>query len=246
MPVGDYPDLQPHELSLLRKAFANADNVDWPLVLPPTTGGLPKGVQAAFVAGTVTRPTERATSMGRYIIRGLLRLDGEGVPVLSSVCVESFGPELDEAVVEVTGTVMRAVSVAAIRNRVLSLLGTHAVAFEAMEAVGGYGITPEQARRARDVAELAAQAPAKPGRPRKPPEDYERIARRYLELVKAGRRDVLKALAKEERRPRETIRDWVRKATKEGFLAPGKQGRAQVRPGPNLNPKEEDDGNRHP
>jgi hypothetical protein len=65
---------------------------------------------------------------------------------------------------------------------------------------------------------------------------YRRIALRYLEILEE-RRDVLVALAQEESVPRETIRDWVRKATELGFLGPGTPGRAEQRPGPNLYPK---------
>jgi hypothetical protein len=51
---------------------------------------------------------------------------------------------------------------------------------------------------------------------------------------------VLKVLAAEESEradriiPRETIRDWVRKATRLEYLAPGSPGRAEARPGPRL------------
>jgi hypothetical protein len=88
----------------------------------------------------------------------------------------------------------------------------------------------------------------RPGRRAKPTEHYRRIALRYLELLKQGQRHVLKALAAEESEregravPRETVRDWVRKATKLGYLTPGIQGRASARPGPELYRKEKGDG----
>jgi hypothetical protein len=82
-----------------------------------------------------------------------------------------------------------------------------------------------------------------------PAEHYRGIARRYLELVRLGRRDVLKALCEEwsevlgESVKRERMRGWLRTATQIGFLAPGQRGKAGRQPGPNLDDaKEETDG----
>jgi acyl-CoA reductase-like NAD-dependent aldehyde dehydrogenase len=108
-----------------------------------------------------------------------------------------------------------------------------------MAEAGGWNVTVEDVERAEQAAKQATK-PAR-GRRAKPREHYQRIALRYLDLA-SRRRDVLVALADEEGVPRETVRDWVRKATKLGFLAPGRPGRAETRRGPMLNPKEEHDG----
>ena len=85
--------------------------------------------------------------------------------------------------------------------------------------------------------------PASTARGRKgyPDLHYQRIALKAVELFTGGERHVVKALAEEEKRPYQTVRDWVRRARSEelGFLAPVKQGRSDFRPGPNLYTKEE-------
>jgi len=63
-----------------------------------------------------------------------------------------------------------------------------------------------------------------------------------VELHEDGCRSVVATLAEEEKKPYQTVRDWLHRArSKElGFLAPAtKQGRADFRPGPNLYPKED-------
>lgn len=142
---------------------------------------------------------------------------------------------------EVTGTVLRALNIAQIRQRAMDALPGVLWAREAMRRAGVFNITDADVRRARRAASLAAQQPLNRGRRGYGPNHYRRIALRYLELVSEGRRNVLVALAAEEGRPRETVRDWVRRATELGFLSPGKQGRAEARPGPNLYRIEEND-----
>jgi hypothetical protein len=217
----------------LRKALETPAEDDWPVVVAqPLTDPHDEAVIAELAAGTLVDGEP-------WLVRAVLRRDPKGPPFVARLSVEHF--PVDD--VEVTGTVLRALPLARIRDLALAWLIPVALAREAMAEVGGWGETPESAQRAREAADEAAKP--KPGRRALPREHYAGIAARYLEHLEDGRRNVLVVLAEEEGVPRETVRDWVRKATKLGFLAPGKPGRAEKRPGPNLYRKDDDD-HRHP
>lgn len=207
------------------KALRYRDEVDWPIVVtgdPPDSGSL-----ARFAAGVLVQEKP-------WLIEGCLHSNPKGPPLVSRLSIEHF-PEAD---VEVTGTVLR-LPLATIRDRANAQLAPRALGLKVLAEGGGWGVTREDVERAEEAAKQSKKP--KRGRRAKPREHYERIALRYLALLET-RRDVLVALSDEEGVPRETVRDWVRKATKLGLLAPGKPGRAEKRPGPNLSRKEKDDG----
>jgi hypothetical protein len=201
---------------------------------------------ASFVALAPARRS-RSGEAEWWLVRGVLRRSAEGPPLLTRVSVEHWkDPEA-----EVTGIAMRDLNFGAIRESACASLAFQPVIFKIGEKVaqqGGYNVFRLAGWNEQWAQAAAAEAerPLRRGRKGYPKEHYHRIALRYLDLIGSGRRDVLKALAAEEEKrlgravPRETVRDWVRKATELGFLAPGKQGRASARPGPNLKPKEKD------
>lgn len=220
-----------------RKALKERAQIDWPIVIAqPLDDSLDESEIAEFAAGTLVNGEP-------WLIQGVLRSDPAGPPIVARLRAENF-PVAD---VEVTGTVLRSLPIARIRDKALAWLIPLAVGRQALADASGWAITPDDVERARETA-AQAERPQR-GRRGHPPEHYRRIAFRYLELLKDGQRKVLVALADEESErlgrtiPRETVRDWVRKATRLGFLAPGKRGRAEARPGPNLyKKKEETDG----
>lgn len=124
------------------------------------------------------------------------------------------------------------------RVRLHSLLT--AVRSEVMRAVHHVDTdpgAPEATRRA--IAPGSQTAPPRRGRPSLPDEHYERIARRYLELLDTGlTRGILQRLAEEENRPVQTVRTWVNVARSDRYqyLTPGESGRAGAMPGPGLPP----------
>jgi hypothetical protein len=214
----------------LRKALHTPTEVDWPVVQPqPLKDRSDEALIAELLAGTLVEGEP-------WLIHAVLRRHPKGPPIMACLSVEHF-PVRD---VEVTGTVLRALPLARIRDQAFAQLIPVALGREVLAEAGGWGITSEDAERTRHAADEAAKP--KPGRRALPREHYARIATRYLTLLGEGRRNVLVVLADEEGVPRETVRDWVRKATKLGFLAPGTPGRAGMRPGPNLYRKEDDDG----
>lgn len=164
-----------------------------------------------------------------WYVRGVLREVPAKAPVMSRIAVEHF----DEPAREPSGNVLRRITFGAIRDEALAELVRRGRSFTAMTRL----TTPSEAAGAREVAAIAGRA-----RPRGPhggysPEHYRGIAQRYLELVSGGRRDPVKALCEESDTERETMRDWIRKATRMGYLAAGQPGVAGRAPGPKLSLK---------
>jgi hypothetical protein len=162
-----------------------------------------------------------------WLVRGVLRHNSPGPPLLRRVAVEHF---LVDDGREVTGEVVRSLNLASIRNEALARLSALSTVATVTRKVGGVSAWSEQQIEAIDDATGHSI------------HHYRRIAIRYLERVAEGRRDVLKALAEEEGVKRETVRGWLRKATSLGLLTSGTQGRAGREAGPNLYRKEHNDG----
>lgn len=226
--------------TLGRRARRGDRSVDLPFVMAHPLDHPRPDELAEFKAGVLVALAPGSQSEA-WQIHGFLYRDSKGPPVVGTLTVQHFALDRNSSRAEVTGTVLRGLPLATIRDRALAGLEGILQAREAMEAVGGWNIKPDDVERARQAAREARKP--RPGRPGHPNEHYRRIAIRYLELQRV-RRDVLVGLAAEESAregrqiPRETIRDWVRKATERGYLAPGKPGRAEARPGPKLKRKE--------
>ncbi len=93
------------------------------------------------------------------------------------------------------------------------------------------------------LAELATKTqeppPLQRGRGGYPAGHYRRIARAYLALVENGAsRGVLQQLAEAEQRPVQTIRSWLARAKRDGYITSTERGRAGALPGPNLDDEE--------
>lgn len=102
-------------------------------------------------------------------------------------------------------------------------------------------IDAKELRHLRKVAQgMAESTTPKPGPKGLGDNFYRRLAIDYLGL-QGKRRDIRCALAEQENRRQNrdditdlTVRDWLTKATKLGFLSAGTPGRAGRRAGPNL------------
>jgi hypothetical protein len=164
-------------------------------------------------------------------------------PVLCRVTIEHFSGQQRE----VTGEVIRSINVGTIRTVALVRLREKA---GSRVLLAQAGVVPaELARVTRDAAvEAAKGALARGPHGGYRPEHYRAIALRRLELDGEGREGVIDILCAEwsellgEQVDRERMRDWQKKATALGFLAPGKPGVKARRPGSNLYPKEKNDG----
>lgn len=225
--------------SRARKALRGERSVDLPHVRARPLDDPAPDELAEFRAGALAAPA-RGAKPEPWQIEGVLFRNPKGPPIVGDLTVRHFPLDKKAARVEVTGTVLRALPLGTIRDKARAGLEGIWQARDTLRDLG-YIDTSESVERAREAAQEAKKR--RPGRPGHPDEYYRRIAARYLQLAKV-RGDVLVALADEESElqgrqiPRETIRDWVRKATERGYLAPGKPGRAEVRPGPKLKRKE--------
>ncbi len=135
-----------------------------------------------------------------------------------------------------TAAALRRVRVSAILARANAELASRADLAELARRLGWEEAPDEQeVARLAEVARRASEGLPRRGRPPLGDDHYARIARSYLRLQEDGiGRGILLALAEEERRPRETVRDWVASARRRGFLTPGQRGRAGALPGPRL------------
>lgn len=186
------------------------------------------GSREAGVVAVTMLPPAKGADEEPWLIRGVLRL--EGPPVLSFVAVEHF----PDGELEPTGYVLRSLRLPEIRNRAAGLLRSFPAVLEGKKILGYVPASREEAWARR----IAGGPPLKRGRKGYPDEHYERIAHRYLELAET-RRDVIKRLAEEEKRPYHTVRGWIARCVQKKLLAPAKkQGAAGYRPGPDLDRRE--------
>lgn len=134
----------------------------------------------------------------------------------------------------ITSGFLRTVPMGTILTLVRSAIAEQADLFEA--AARAVGPDSDFGQSTRAAAAHLRPEKERRGRPRKYPDShYQRIAHAYLALQAQGRsRGLLDALADQEGRPRETIRDWVHTARKRGFLSVASRGRPGALPGPRL------------
>jgi len=181
------------------------------------------------LGGSSTDPA----GVGRRRLRDLGHARAHGrAPSAERVCDRPYTP----AEANLTGDALRRVRLSAILARAHAELAGHA---ELAEIAQRFAWPDAPSSRERDaLTEIAAEAAAgrpKRGRPGLGDAHYARIAHAYLQKQAEGHgRGILNALAEQERRPRQTVRDWVAGARKRGFLTPGTQGRAGALPGPRL------------
>ena len=160
-----------------------------------------------------------------WLVRGRIEVQG-GLGRVRQLTVEPWEHDL-----EVTGVVLRRIGVADLRDRALAHMRDRVRIEEALPGLR------ELLRPAAPLRPFVAEATARRPRGRRGRTDahYRDIAIAYLEVYESGvSRGILDELAARYGRPRETIRDWVRRARELGFLTTGTQGRAGAEPGPRL------------
>lgn len=178
---------------------------------------------------------------GALIVTGRLAYNTSGEPVIRDLAVEpDYLSEPDDALGSgIVGGSLRALQLASIREQALARLAVEPELIEFSEEVGWGTAASEEVAAARRAADAASKG--KQGR-RYPDEHYERVARLYLRLVAAGKRKGVHAeIARRYNVKPERIRDWVHRATKLGYLEPGRQGAAGARPGPRLSNRTEEE-----
>lgn len=110
-----------------------------------------------------------------------------------------------------------------------------------LAAIQSVGREETVQREVRAALAEAEHAPAQPvsqrrgGRPPITPELLRQVAEAYLEETAEGKPPrALGRIAERFDRPQETIRTWLARARKEGWLAPAVKGRLGGEPGPRL------------
>ncbi len=181
--------------------------------------------------GLLFLPTRADIAHG-YLIWGTLALLPGARLSLSELALAPLTPNEQG----VSAQTLRQLSVSSILARVHGELASRAELAEIAHRFAW----PEapNAQEQADLSELTARAETarpRPGRPALSDAHLARIARAYLAKQAEGYgRGILLAIAAEEKQPRGTIRDWVAKARRRGFLSPGTPGRTGALPGPRL------------
>lgn len=194
--------------------------------MPAPEDDLLSAAEAAFsgLRLTIENPTDDELTTGvrrfsysgdEWAVSGHARLEGNAVRLLS-IEVQPASPEG-----VVTASMVNRVPVGRIVGSLQTLL------------------TLDKARREGPRANAAETAkPAKQrrgGKPRITDEQLRELAEAYLVETAEGKPGrPLSRIAEQFGRPEETVRTWLARARKEGWLAPGVRGRAGGEPGPKL------------
>ena len=191
---------------------------------------------ASVTAGLELAMSRRNSTLGQWLIRGILRDDpSSGLAALAAVTVEPW-PVGDRPPAELTGYVLQRIPLATIREKALAELRARPTIKREILLPAGWPIDDNELARDDQVAEIAGRvaAPRHRGRPGPSDHEYRHLAIRRLAL--GGTRGVLDTLAAEFGVPRKTIRTRLTRARVLGFLRGGTRGRA-YEPGPNLYPE---------
>jgi len=166
-----------------------------------------------------------------WLVTGSLGVDTvSGVLCIHGLLVVAWKREA-----EVTGTTLRGVKVAQIRDAAAA-----EIRFFGAQPVVPFrdrvlNMFPESETGARSRLVTAVRTKRKRGRPALRDDDLRSFALAYLQDARErGTHGINKRLALEYQISERTAIDWVAKARRRGFLAPTKQGRANASAGENL------------
>lgn len=187
---------------------------------PPTIEG-PDEVHISAIAdidaadqreGAVVATFEARPTSGEWLAKGDISRGAQGL-VISRIEMQAVDPAGNG----ITGSLLRRVQVGDILHVARAVTARAAQAAEApapeypprRPRSGGRGTLSDELLRSVAVSYLAETAPGRP----------------------AG---AVKRMAQEFDRPEETVRSWISRARKEGWLGPSVKGRAGAEPGPLL------------
>jgi predicted transcriptional regulator len=173
---------------------------------------------------TIEDPSDSEIATGRrrfsyteseWTVHGQARLEGNAVRLLS-IEVQPMSPEG-----VVTASMVNRIPVGRIVGSLQTLLTLDRARRGGAESVKAETPEPKSLRRG--------------GRPRVTDEQLRALAEAYLAETAEGKpaRPVAR-IAEQLGRPEETVRTWLARARKEGWLAPGVKGRAGGEPGSKL------------
>lgn len=161
-----------------------------------------------------------------WLVRGALELGAESHLVeLRQIVIE---PWLHDG--EVSTALLRKFKPAAIRDRGMARLRSHEATRQEIRGIDWWWQGEDFDLR----EQLVSTDGRKRGRPALPASHYEDVAEAYLDLYERGVPNVLVTLATRYGKPRETVRDWVRRTRELGYLSGGSPGKAGAVAGPAL------------
>lgn len=194
--------------------------------MPAPTDDLLNAAEAAFsgLRLTIEDPTDSelaadtrrfSYSTDEWAVSGHARLEGDTVRLLS---LEVRSPTSEGTV---TASMVNRVPVGRIVGSLQTLLTLDRARREGVGATGAEPPKPEKQRHG--------------GKPRITDEQLRELAEAYLMETAEGKpARPLARIAEHFGRPEETVRTWLARARKEGWLAPGVKGRAGGEPGAKL------------
>lgn len=164
----------------------------------------------------LTSGTRRFSYSGdEWAVSGIARMEGSAAHVLS-LEVRAAAPNGF-----VSASMVKSVPVGRIVGSLQTLLALDKARREGAGDAEAEAPKPESSRRG--------------GKPRVTDEQLRRLAEVYLDETAEGKpARPLSRIAEQFGRPEETVRTWLARARKEGWLAPGVKGRAGGEPGPKL------------
>jgi hypothetical protein len=177
--------------------------------------GLPLTIEDPSDNEIATGRRRFSYSEGKWAVHGQAQMEGSAVRLLGI----EVRPASPEGVV--TAAMVNRIPVGRIVGSLQTLLALDKARRGGAESVKAETPEPKSLRRG--------------GRPRVTDEQLRALAEAYLAETAEGMpaRPVAR-IAEQLGRPEETVRTWLARARKEGWLAPGVKGRAGGEPGPRL------------
>ena len=163
---------------------------------------------------------------GNWLLEvGCRRTPGGGL-VIAQITIE---PDTGSMDVGVTAKTLRKIPVGRILDAIKVLVETRLLQEQGTRLLLG----EEPAEVRYDPFPVGALAPRRGGRPPLSDELLREVALAYLEAAKEGNA-INETLARKFNRPNETIRTWVRKSRRAGWLGEARQGASTMTLGPRL------------
>jgi transposase len=182
--------------------------------------GLPITLEEPAAEGAKSGGRRFSYEQDDKIVSGHVRVDGNDVTV-TRLEIRPASPQA-----AVTSSMVLSVRIGEITASLRTLL---ALDRAKREGVAAFSYSPANA-----PAVKSAERPRRGGRPPVTDSMLRWVAEAYLLETEEGKPHPVARIAEKVGRPEETVRTWLARARREGWLSPGVRGRAGGEPGPKL------------
>ena len=184
--------------------------------------------------------TTQSSSGSRDTATWLVKIDERATAVVRTV-IEDYDLWVDEITFTsnegsgLTTNTIRGLHLGEFRQRITDLIrdDPDVLAKPRQIVADMMGLPEPEPGELTTLAKYLRKGPSK-GRAAHSPEFHRATALMYLKLWPQHGQRVVKAMAEEMGRPRDTVSTWVRRSREEGWLSKGTQGKAGGEPGPKL------------